>query len=133
MESKPVAALITVAIASIGSLTGTSLAAGKAGARAYVECGNPRGPAENVTATNLGCADARSFARKVARRGVTRSQSITLPGWHSYYATVRRVGGKYDMRARPGPTRSSDSSIGAAAESVESAIRTTPGRVYGRT
>jgi hypothetical protein len=99
MESKPVAALITVAIASIGSLTGTSLAAGKAGARAYVECGNPRGPAENVTATNLGCADARSFARKVARRGVTRSQSITLPGWHSYYATVRRVGGKYDMRA----------------------------------
>ena len=68
-------------------------------ASAYVECGNPSGPAHNVTATNVSCGDARSFARKVASRGVTSSQSITLPGWHTYYATVRRVGGEYDVRA----------------------------------
>lgn len=65
----------------------------------YVECGNPRGPAHNVTATNLGCGDARSFARKVAEREVTTSQRITLPGWQSYYARVRRIDGEYDVRA----------------------------------
>jgi hypothetical protein len=69
----------------------------------YVECGNPPGPAENVTAVKVSCGDARAFARKVATRGVTRSQHITLPGWHTYYATVRRVGGKYDVRATRGP------------------------------
>jgi hypothetical protein len=73
-------------------------------AAAYEECGNPRGPAENVTAVKVACDDAREFARKVARRGVTESGNITLPGWHTYYATVRRVGPrKYDVRATRGP------------------------------
>jgi hypothetical protein len=71
-----------------------------AGAQAYVECGNPRGPAENVTAVDVPCDDARTFARKVARRGPTKSQWIELPGWHAYYATIRRVRRrKYDVRA----------------------------------
>jgi len=70
-----------------------------AAAQAYVECGSPAGPADNVTATNVSCEDARSFARKVASRHVTRSQSITLPGWHKYHARIRRVGGEYDVRA----------------------------------
>jgi hypothetical protein len=68
-------------------------------ASAYVECGDPRGAARNVTAVNVSCADARVFARKVARRGVTRSGSISLPGWRAYYARVRRAGGEYDVRA----------------------------------
>ena len=71
-------------------------------AEAYVECGDPAGPAENVTATNVSCSDARAFARKVASRGVTRSQTIALPGWHSYRATVKRVDGEYDVRATRG-------------------------------
>jgi hypothetical protein len=70
-----------------------------ASAQAYVECGDPRGTAENVTATNVRCADARSFARDAASRRVTRSQWITLPGWRPYHARVRRVGGRYDVRA----------------------------------
>ncbi len=73
-----------------------------ASAAAYVECGDPPGPAENVTATKVSCADARAFARKVAARGITRSQAIALPGWHSYRATVRRTGGAYDVRATRG-------------------------------
>jgi hypothetical protein len=72
-------------------------------AAAYNECGNPRGPAENVTSVKMACDDAREFARKVARRGVTESGNITLPGWHKYYATVRRLAGKYDVRATRGP------------------------------
>lgn len=72
-------------------------------AAAYRECGNPRGPAENVTSVRVACDDAREFARKVARRRVTESGDIALPGWHTYYATVRRVGGrKYDVRATRG-------------------------------
>jgi hypothetical protein len=71
-------------------------------ASAYVECGNPRGAAKNVTAVNVSCADARAFARTVARRGVTRSGGIVLPGWHEYYARVRRVDGEYDVRATRG-------------------------------
>ena len=72
-------------------------------AAAYVECGNPRGPAENVTAVKVACDDAREFARKVAKRRVTKSGYVTLPGWHTYYARVRRVGGKkYDVRATRG-------------------------------
>ena len=73
-------------------------------AAAYRECGNPRGPAENVTAVRVACDDAREFARKVADRRVTDSRSITLPGWHTYYARVRRVGGNmYDVRSTRGP------------------------------
>jgi hypothetical protein len=72
-------------------------------AAAYVECGNPRGPAENVTAVKVGCDDAREFAVKVARRRVTESGFISLPGWHRYSARVRRVGGEYDVRATRGP------------------------------
>jgi hypothetical protein len=68
-------------------------------AHAFVECGNPRGAAENVTATHVGCGDARAFAHKVARRRIAHSRWITLPSWHSYYARVRRVVGKYDVRA----------------------------------
>ncbi len=71
-------------------------------ASAYTDCGDPAGPAENVTATKVSCSDARSFARKVATRGVTRSQTISLPGWRSYRATVRRVDGAYDVRATRG-------------------------------
>jgi hypothetical protein len=73
-----------------------------ASARAYVECGNPPGPAKNVTATHVRCSDARSFARKVASRHITHSRRIALPGWRTYYARVRRVGGEYDVRATRG-------------------------------
>lgn len=68
-------------------------------AEAYVECGNPAGPATNVTATRVSCSDARSFARKFASRRVTSSRWISLPGWRSYYAKVRRAAGEYDVRA----------------------------------
>jgi hypothetical protein len=72
-------------------------------AAAYEECGNPRGPAENVTTVKVACHDGREFARKVAKRRVTESGYITLPGWHTYYARVHRVGGKkYDVRATRG-------------------------------
>jgi hypothetical protein len=71
-------------------------------AAAYDECGNPRGPAENVTAVKVACEEAREFAQKVAKRGVTQSGSIRLPGWHTFNARVRRVGGKYDVRATRG-------------------------------
>jgi hypothetical protein len=71
-------------------------------AQAYADCGNPPGAAENVTATHVSCRDARGFARKVASREVTRSGRITLPGWRSYAATVRRAGGRYDVRAHRG-------------------------------
>jgi threonine dehydrogenase-like Zn-dependent dehydrogenase len=71
-------------------------------ASAYVECGDPPGTAKNVTAADVSCADAREFARKVARRGVTRSGWIALPGWHEYYGRVRRAGGEYDVRATRG-------------------------------
>src|ERR687893_675822 len=68
-------------------------------AAAYVECGNPRGPAENVTAVKVACDDAREFAVKVAKRRVSESGFISLPGWHRYSARVRRVDGEYDVRA----------------------------------
>ena len=68
-------------------------------AEAYVECGNPAGPATNVTATRVSCSDARSFARTFANRRVTSTRWISLPGWRSYYAKVRRAGGEYDVRA----------------------------------
>src|SRR5690349_11931447 len=71
-------------------------------AHGYAECGNPAGPAENVTATKVSCSDARAFARKAAERHVIRSQSVSLPGWRTYYAKVRRVGTKYDVRATRG-------------------------------
>lgn len=71
-------------------------------AKAYVECGNPPGPSRNVTATHVGCGDARAFARKFAARRITRSRWVTLPGWRSYYAAVRRVFGGYDVRATRG-------------------------------
>src|SRR5688572_16593713 len=84
------------AVLSVGAVCAVAV---PAAAQAYVECGDAPGPAENVTATNVSCGDARSFARQVASRRVTRSQSITLPGWRTYDARVRRVGGKYDVRA----------------------------------
>jgi hypothetical protein len=71
-------------------------------AHAYVDCGDPAGPARNVTATKVGCGDARAFARKVAKQGVTTSQAITLPGWRTYSARVRRKGDEYDVRATRG-------------------------------
>jgi hypothetical protein len=71
-------------------------------ASAYAECGNPRGAAKNVTAVAVLCADARTFARKVAQRGVSRSGWIALSGWREYYARVRNVDGEYDVRATRG-------------------------------
>jgi hypothetical protein len=79
--------------------TGASAGIPAATAEAYVECGNPAGPATNVTATRVSCSDARSFARKFANRNVTSSRRISLPGWRSYYPKVRRAGGEYDVRA----------------------------------
>ncbi len=71
-------------------------------AQAYSDCGDPAGPARNVTATGVPCADARAFARKAADRGVTRSGTIALPGWRPYRARVRRAGSGYDVRASRG-------------------------------
>jgi hypothetical protein len=71
-------------------------------AHAYADCGDPAGPAENVTATHVSCADALTFARKVAGQGPTSSRRIALPGWRSYYARIRREGGEYDVRATRG-------------------------------
>ena len=88
---------IVAALIAAGTILGFA-----APAQAYIECGDPSGPARNVTATNVGCGDARAFARKVARQGVTSSQSITLPGWRTYSARVRRKGGDYDVRATRG-------------------------------
>jgi hypothetical protein len=68
-------------------------------AQAYVDCGNPRGAAENVTASNLRCSDALIFARSVAHRQITSSQWIRLPGWRPYYAKIRRAGSLHDVRA----------------------------------
>lgn len=71
-------------------------------ASAYVECGDPPGTARNVTAVDVSCGDAREFARKVARRKVTESGHVRLPGWKRYYARVRRARGEYDVRATRG-------------------------------
>lgn len=71
-------------------------------AAAVSECGDPPGPARNVTAVGVACADARAFARKAADRGVTRSGTLSLPGWRPYKATVRRSGADYDVRATRG-------------------------------
>ena len=71
-------------------------------AAAVSECGDPPGPARNVTAVGVSCSDARSFARKAADKGVTRSGTLTLAGWQSYKATVKRAGGAYDVRATRG-------------------------------
>jgi hypothetical protein len=73
-----------------------------AAAHAFTDCGDPGGLAQNVTATNVGCGDARAFARKVAHRGVSRSQWITLAGWRPYFARVQKLGGNYDVRATRG-------------------------------
>src|SRR3954453_16298903 len=71
-------------------------------ASAYVECGNTRGGAENVTGVRVSCSDARSFARKFASRRITRSGLVALGGGRPYQATVRRLGGKYAVRATRG-------------------------------
>jgi hypothetical protein len=89
---RPLIFLMTVALGLLGAER----------AHAYAECGDPPGPSENVTTAKVSCADGRAFARKVAQRGVTHSQRIRLPCWHAYSATVRRVGGKYDVRATRG-------------------------------
>src|SRR3954454_10465921 len=81
-----------------GALAGLPIAR----AEAYSECGNPPGPAHNVTATKVTCSDARSFARQFASRHVTHSRWISLPGWRAYFAKVRRAGGEYDVRATRG-------------------------------
>jgi hypothetical protein len=69
---------------------------------AVSECGDPAGAARNVTAVGVSCSDARAFARKAADRGVTRSGTLSLPGWQSYKATVKRAGAEYDVRATRG-------------------------------
>ena len=90
MLKRRIALLLTA-----GALAGVPAAT----AEAYVECGNPSGPATNVTASRVSCSDAQSFARKFASRRVTGSRWVSLPGWRSYYAKVRRAGGEYDVRA----------------------------------
>lgn len=89
--------------AGVGLVVALALLAAAPPASAYVECGDPPGPARNVTAVGVSCADARAFARKAAARGVTRSGAVALPGWRVYRARVRRVGGEYDVRATRGP------------------------------
>ena len=69
---------------------------------AVSECGDPSGPARNVTAVGVSCNDARAFARKAADRVITRSGTLTVAGWKPYKATVRRSGGAYDVRATRG-------------------------------
>jgi hypothetical protein len=69
---------------------------------AVSECGDPSGPARNVTAVGVSCNDARAFARKAADRGITRSGMLTVAGWKPYKAAVRRSGGAYDVRATRG-------------------------------
>lgn len=71
-------------------------------ASAYSECGDPPGPAKNVTTVGVSCGDGRAFARKFAKRGITRSGNVRLPSWKSYNARVRRVYGGYDVRATRG-------------------------------
>ena len=83
------AALVALAFPSVSSA-------------AVSECGDPPGAARNVTASGVSCADARAFARKAADRGVTRSGSLSLPGWQSYKTTVKRAGADYDVRATRG-------------------------------
>jgi len=83
------AALVALAFPSVSSA-------------AVSECGDPPGAARNVTAVGVSCSDARSFARKAADRGVTRSGSLSLPGWQQYKATVKRAGSEYDVRATRG-------------------------------
>ena len=93
--------LIAAGVAALGTAAAAPVV-GPAQAQAFVECGNPRGPARNVTAVAVSCRDARSFARQVARRRITRSRRVRLPGWRPYNARVRRVRGGYDVRATRG-------------------------------
>jgi hypothetical protein len=88
---------LSVALAAVAVAHGAPAAA-----QAYSDCGDPAGPASNVTATGVSCADARSFARKAAERGVTRSGTIRLAGWRPYTARVRRTANGYDVRATRG-------------------------------
>lgn len=69
---------------------------------AVSECGDPPGPARNVTAVGVSCSDARSFARKAADQGPTSSGTLSLAGWQTYKATVKRAGSEYDVRATRG-------------------------------
>lgn len=69
---------------------------------AVSECGDPPGAARNVTAVGVSCSDARAFAAKAAEKGVSRSGNVTLSGWQTYRATVKRAGAEYDVRATRG-------------------------------
>ena len=89
-------------VLTLVSLVALCSAARVPAAHAFANCGNPSGPAENVTATHVSCADALAFARKVAGEKPTSSRRISLPGWRSYYARVRPAGGGYDVRATRG-------------------------------
>jgi hypothetical protein len=71
-------------------------------AAAVSECGDPSGPAYNVTSVGVSCSDARAFARKAADRRVTRSGTLTLAGWKPYRTSVRRARGAIDVRATRG-------------------------------
>ena len=79
-----------------------ALAFPSAASAAVSECGDAPGPAHNVTAVGVSCGDARSFARKAVDSGITRSKTLSLPGWQSYKATVKTSGGEYDVRATRG-------------------------------
>lgn len=86
--------LIAVALVALAFPAASSAAAS--------ECGDPPGPARNVTAVGVSCSDARSFARKAADSGITSSKTLSLPGWQPYKATVRKAGAEYDVRATRG-------------------------------
>lgn len=83
-------------------LASVVLAFAPAASAAVSECGDPPGPARNVTAVGVSCGDARAFARKAVDRRVTSSGTLTLAGWQSYKTTVKRSGGEYDVRATRG-------------------------------
>lgn len=87
----------------IAALTAASLFASvpTADAAPIRECGSIYyGGIRNITARNVSCSDARSFARKLVRQGLPRRSGwIRLPGWKPYYGTFRQHGLSADLRS----------------------------------
>jgi hypothetical protein len=73
-----------------------------AASAAVSECGDPPGAAHNVTAVGVSCADARGVLAQGRRPWRHQQRHAHVAGWRSYKATVRRVGGEYDVRATRG-------------------------------
>jgi hypothetical protein len=53
----------------------------------------------NITTRNVTCSDARSFAHKFSNLSHWYTGSVTLPGWHTYWANVHYNGWQDDVRA----------------------------------